>query len=262
MQAIRRILAEHPMELIWPLAIFVGTFLLGLLIRRLVLRALHAWTARTGSRPGLILTEALRGPILIWCLILALHLAIQISDLPAKLTGWSSTALLILQVRLGDYIKLNASGEEGYVTDIGWRSTTIRTLDNSMIIVPNAKLAQAIVTNYHLPEKQMASKVQVGVSYGSDPEQIERVLLDIGRQGAQEIPGMVAEPGPSVMFDPGFGESALGFTLNYHIAEFANQFSVRHELRKRIFHRFRKEGIEIPFPTRTVQLVGPYQPKV
>src|SRR6266481_1282794 len=349
MQAIRRILAEHPMELIWPLAIFVGTFLLGLLIRRLVLRALHAWTARTGSRPGLILTEALRGPILIWCLILALHLAIQISDLPAKLTGWSSTALLILwilsltimcmrvagnlvryygsgvpgampvttltqnlaqlavliigilflmkelrlditpmltalgvgglavalalqdtlsnlfggfyvaiagQVRLGDYIKLNASGEEGYVTDIGWRSTTIRTLDNSMIIVPNAKLAQAIVTNYHLPEKQMASKVQVGVSYGSDPEQIERVLLDIGRQGAQEIPGMVAEPGPSVMFDPGFGESALGFTLNYHIAEFANQFSVRHELRKRIFHRFRKEGIEIPFPTRTVQLVG------
>jgi small-conductance mechanosensitive channel len=335
MQAIRRILAEHPMELIWPLAVFAGTFLLGWLVRRLVMRALHAWTARTGSRP-------------------ALHFAIQISDLPAKLTSWSSTALLILwilsltimcmrvagnlvryygsdvpgampvttltqnltqlavliigilflmkelrlditpmltalgvgglavalalqdtlsnlfggfyvaiarQVRLGDYIKLNSSGEEGYVTDIGWRSTTIRTLDNSMIIVPNAKLAQAIVTNYHLPEKRMASKVQVGVGYGSDPERIERVLLDIGRQGAQEIPGMLAEPGPSVVFDPGFGESSLGFTLNYHVAEFADQGGVRHELRKRIFHRFREEGIEIPFPTRTVQLVGPYQPK-
>ena len=59
------------------------------------------------------------------------------------------------QVRLGDYIKLN-TGEEGYVTDIGWRCTTIRALANNLIIVPNSKLAQAIVTNYHLPEKRMA----------------------------------------------------------------------------------------------------------
>ena len=61
------------------------------------------------------------------------------------------------QVRLGDYIKLN-TGEEGYVTDIGWRSTTIRASANNMIIVPNAKLAQAIVTNYHLPEKRMSRR--------------------------------------------------------------------------------------------------------
>jgi len=157
------------------------------------------------------------------------------------------------QVRLGDYIKLN-TGEEGYIADITWRSTAIRGLGNNMIIVPNAKLAQAIVTNYHLPEKRMAASVQVGVSYDSDPDQIERVLLDIGMQGASEIPGLLADPAPSVAFDPGFGDSALGFTLNYQVAEFVNQFSVRHELRKRIFRRFREEGISIPFPTRTVHL--------
>ena len=56
------------------------------------------------------------------------------------------------QVRLGDYIKLN-TGEAGYVTDIGWRSTTIRELANNLIIVPNSKLSQAIVTNYHLPDR-------------------------------------------------------------------------------------------------------------
>jgi small-conductance mechanosensitive channel len=160
------------------------------------------------------------------------------------------------QVRLGDYIKLN-TGEEGYVTDIAWRSTTIRSLGNSMIIVPNAKLAQAIVTNYCLPEKRVSAMVEVRVSYDCDPDHIERVLLEIVAAGAREIPDMLAEPAPSVAFDPGFGDSALGFTLNYQVAEFASQFRVRHELRKRIFRRFREEGIRIPFPARAVYVHAP-----
>ncbi|HJT88925.1 MAG TPA: hypothetical protein VJ732_13745, partial [Bryobacteraceae bacterium] len=91
-------------------------------------------------------------------------------------------------------------------------------------------------------------------SYGSDPEHVERVLLEIGTAGAREIPGMLPDPPPSVSFDPGFGDSSLGFTLNYYVAEFVNQFAVRNELRKRIFRRFREEAIEMPFPTRTVYL--------
>jgi len=155
------------------------------------------------------------------------------------------------QVRLGDYIKLNTS-EEGYVTDIGWRSTIIRTLGGNMIIVPNAKLAQAIVTNYYLPQKAMGISLQVGVGYASDIDLVERVLLEIGKQAASEVPGMLADPAPSVMLDPGFGDWSLNFQLGFQIAEFSNQASVRNELRKRILRRFREEGIEIPFPTRTV----------
>ena len=64
-------------------------------------------------------------------------------------------------------------------------------------------------------------------------------------------------PRPSVVFDPGFADSSLAFTLNFQVAEFANQFGVRHELRKRIFRRFKEEGIRIPFPTRTVYLDPP-----
>ena len=60
------------------------------------------------------------------------------------------------QIRLGDYIKLN-TGEEGYVTDISWRATAMRDLNNNMVIVPNAKLAQSNVTNYYLPERRMGS---------------------------------------------------------------------------------------------------------
>lgn len=160
------------------------------------------------------------------------------------------------QIRMGDYIKLN-TGEEGYVTDITWRSTAIRGLANNMIIIPNSKLSQAIVTNYYLPEKRMSTSLQIGVSYGVDLDHIEGILLETAVKGAQEISGMLADPAPSVTFDPGFGDSSLNFTVGFHVTEFANQFGVRHQLRKRIYRRFQEEGIDIPFPTRTVYMHEP-----
>jgi small-conductance mechanosensitive channel len=160
------------------------------------------------------------------------------------------------QVRLSDYIKLS-TGEEGYVTDITWRSTTIRTLNHNMIIIPNAKLAQAVVTNYYLPEKRLSIQVPVSVGYDSDIELVERVLLEEATNAAGVIPGMLADPAPTVSFEPGFGDSALGFTVGCHVQEFANQFPVRQQLRKRILLRFRQEKIDMPFPTRTVYLHEP-----
>jgi small-conductance mechanosensitive channel len=80
------------------------------------------------------------------------------------------------------------------------------------------------------------------------------VLLDVAVEGARSIPGLMAEPAPSVRFEPGFGDSSLGFTLGCSVEEFADQFRVRHELRKRILKRFLAEKIEMPFPTRTVYL--------
>ncbi len=157
------------------------------------------------------------------------------------------------QIRLGDYIKLN-TGEEGYVSDITWRSTMIRNLNNNLIIVPNSKLAQAIVTNYSLPEKRMTSSVQVGVSYSSDIDLVERVLREEATSAIGSVPGLLPEPAPSVSLEPGFGDSALSFTLGYSVAEFALQGPVRNELRKRILRRFRQESIDMPFPTRTVYL--------
>lgn len=154
------------------------------------------------------------------------------------------------QVRLGDYIKLN-TGEEGYISDITWRSTTIRSLSNNLIVVPNAKLGQANVTNYYLPDKRLSIGIQVTVAFESQPEQVERVLLEEAAAGP-ELPGLLADPAPSVTFEPGFVESGLGFTLNCHIREFADQYAIRSLLRKRILHRFRREGIVLPYPTRTV----------
>ena len=157
------------------------------------------------------------------------------------------------QIRIGDYVKLD-SGEEGYVADLSWRSTVIRTLPNNLVIIPNTKLGQAIVTNYHLPEKRMSLLIPIGVSYDTDPERVERILVEEAKRGAGEIPGLLAEPEPFVRFIPGFGDSSLNFTLICQVREFVDQYLVQHELRKRIFSRFRETGIEIPFPIRTVYL--------
>src|SRR3989338_7861554 len=156
-------------------------------------------------------------------------------------------------IRVGDYIKLS-SGEEGYVMDIGWRTTRIRMLANNVIIIPNNKLSQSIITNYYYPEKRMSLLIPIGVSYDSDPDRVEKILVQEAQKAAGEIAGFLKEPPPFVRFIPGFGDSSLNFTLICQVAEYVDQYLVQHELRKRIFKRFKDEGIEIPFPIRTVYL--------
>lgn len=156
-------------------------------------------------------------------------------------------------IRIGDFIRLE-NGQEGFVEDISWRTTRIRMIPNNMIIIPNSKLAQSIVVNYYLPEKRMSLQIPISVSYASEPEKIEKILIEEVKKASEEISGLLKEPEPAVRFMPGFGENSLDFTLVCHIGEVTDQFIVQNELRKRIFKRFKEEGIEIPFPQRVVWL--------
>src|SRR5690349_9568847 len=98
METLRRILTVHPMQVLLPLAIFAATFGIGWLGRRLLMRALDAWAARSTSRAGLILRQAIHGPMLMWAAILGVHLALQSSELPDRVTSWETKALLVLWV--------------------------------------------------------------------------------------------------------------------------------------------------------------------
>ncbi len=154
---------------------------------------------------------------------------------------------------VGDYLKLE-SGQEGYILDIGWRATRLRTIANNVVIIPNAKLAQSIVTNHHHPEPRLVLPIRIGVGYGSDPDQVTKALLEETIRAAETVPGLLMHPAPSVSLLPGFGESSLDFTLVCHVREFADQAPVQDELHRRILARFRRDGIEIPYPTRTVEM--------
>jgi len=121
-----------------------------------------------------------------------------------------------------------------------------------MVVIPNNKLAQSIVTNYSLPDRSMSLQIPVSVSYESDIEKVEKLLVEVAKKAADEVPGLLAEPEPQVNFIPGFGETALNLTLVCRIREFADQYSVQHTLRKRILKRFREEDVEMPFPPRYI----------
>ena len=182
--------------------------------------------------------------------ISGLAVALALQDTLANL--FSGMHILVEKsIRVGDFIRLE-SGQEGHVEDITWRTTRIRMLPNNMVVIPNHKLAQSIVTNYNLPEQRMSVSIPVAVSNTSDPDLIEKVLLEEAKKAAGEVSGLLKTPEPAVKLISGFGENSLNFSLDIHVREFTDQFAVQHDLRKRILRRFRAEGIGIPVPQRTV----------
>ncbi len=155
-------------------------------------------------------------------------------------------------VRVGDYVELE-SGQKGYVVDIGWRSTRIRELPNNIIVVPNSKMAGSIVTNYYLPEPQMACLVQVGVAYDSDLAKVERVTIDVGKKVLKNVTGGVPEFEPFIRYHT-FSDFSINFTVILRVNEFVDKYLITHEFVKELHKRYKKEGIEIPFPIRTVYM--------
>jgi small-conductance mechanosensitive channel len=154
------------------------------------------------------------------------------------------------QVRTGDYVKLDA-GHEGYVTDITWRNTTIKELSNNVVIVPNSKLASAIFTNYHLPAKEITLTMNVGVSYDSDLEEVERVTVEVAKEVMREIAPELIENEPYIRFHT-FGEFSIDFTLYMRVSEYFDQRIGKHLFVKKLHKRYQELGIYIPFPIRDV----------
>jgi len=172
--------------------------------------------------------------------------------------GWVKTGGLTRQVniqmvprvKIGDYVKLD-SGEEGYVTDINWRSTKIRMLPNNVVLVPNEKLTKAIITNYYLPDKEMAVLVNLGVHYESDLKKVEKITCEVAGEVMREVPGGVLEFKPFIRYGS-FGDFSINFTVILRAREFADQYLVKHEFIKRLHERYEKEGIVIPYPIRAI----------
>jgi len=153
-------------------------------------------------------------------------------------------------VQIGQFVKLD-SGEEGYVTQIGWRSVKIRMLPNNTVVIPNSKLVNSVLTNYYYPEKELAVLVQVGVHYNSDLEHVERVTIEAGKDVMKRIKGGVPEFEPFIRYHT-FNDFSIDFTVILRAKEFVDNYLIKHEFIKALHKRYKEEGIEIPFPIRTI----------
>jgi len=157
--------------------------------------------------------------------------------------------ILSKQLRLGDYIRLS-SGEEGRVTGITWRFTTILALTGNDIVIPNQKIASAILTNYNMPQQSVTILIPIGVSYDSDLDAVERVTLEVAREVTNRIDPASTEE-PAVRFTA-FADSSINFSVILHASQFPNQSLLKHEFIKALTRRYRTESIDIPFPIRTI----------
>jgi small-conductance mechanosensitive channel len=326
-----------------PVCAFLVTVIVGYVVRAVVVHRLEALAAKTTSQLDDVIIKAIRGPMLIWFVMLGLFIAVHVSKLPEAYQTVAAKILLALgilsitlvlsnlaanviqvyasrvsgglpassltrnvvriaitvvgvlimlntlgisvapllatlgvgglavalalqdtlsnlfggfhltaakQIKVGDYVRLD-TGQEGYVSDISWRTTKIRTLPNTVVLVPNAKLSQAIITNCHMPDKEIAVTVELSVHYKSDLARVEAVALEVARESLLAAPGGVAAFEPVVRFHT-LGDSGVGLTVVLRAREFADQFAIKHEFIKRVVARFGKEGIVIPYPVRAV----------
>ncbi|MFA5090213.1 MAG: mechanosensitive ion channel family protein [Candidatus Omnitrophota bacterium] len=334
---------ENLFKTLVPLGVCLITLLCGFIVRKIVFARLSRWSKHTKTKVDDVIIDSIKGPFIVWFLMLGIYFALEFSRLPENLVHVIDKLLLVLgvlsitfvlanisaklvsvysskieaalpvtsltqnisrilvfiigiliilhslgisitpilatlgvggiavalalqntlsnlfsgfhiiiskQVRIGDYVRLD-SGEEGYITDITWRTTKIKMLPNNVILVPNEKLTKATVTNYYLPDKAMAVLVNLSVHYKSDLKRVEKVTCEVAKEVMDNVPGGVPECEPFIRYGS-FGDSGINLTVILRAKEFVDQYLVKHEFIKRLQERYKKEGIVIPYPIRAM----------
>lgn len=205
--------------------------------------------------------------VIIWCITAIIALSILGIDIKAlvatlgiggvaiALAGQDTAKNLIGGVtilgdrtfRIGD--RIIASGYEGYVEDIGLRSTKIRTLTGRIVTIPNGKLTDACVENVTMEPSRKVT-MRLGITYGTTPEKMKEAI-NILKTLPKDTPQITKE---IIASFTDFGEFSLGITFAYYIKNprKADIWGVNHIVDMKVFERFTAAGISFAFPTQTI----------
>ena len=255
-------------------AIFIGTFTFSHLSDRMIKWYLGNVAGKTATTLDDTLLPIFRRvlPITVYAigtLIAIDNLGVSISPILAGLgIGGLAVALAVQptlsnffagtyvvtegELKAGDFIELDG-GPSGYVESVGWRSTKIRSRFNNLVIIPNSRMAESIVTNYFSPTPAMNVIVTCGVSYESDLEQVESIALEEAEALVKESTHSIKDMDPFFGFS-NFGDSNIDFFIFLQAVDRNGTFILKSQLMKRIHSRFTAEGIEINYPVRKLVL--------
>lgn len=150
---------------------------------------------------------------------------------------------------VGDYVSVG--DKEGHVLEIGWRSTRIRTIRDESIAIPNSLIGKEKLTNFSNSAKATAIALEFGTSYEAAPNLVKAETLEVLRQA----PLILNEPAPLVALS-GYGDSALTWLVHFWVADYAKKPQAIDDVLSRLWYRFGRHGIEIPFPQRVVHMRG------
>ena len=149
--------------------------------------------------------------------------------------------------RLDDWIKV--ADIEGRVVEVTWRTTHVRTRENDNLIIPNAKIAEENVVNYHYPNPMHEAKIVIGVDYNAPPYRVRHALIE----AVTGVPGVLEKPSPGVKL-VNFADSAITYELEFWVDDMAELEDTQSAVSERIWEVFKVRNINIPFPVRTIEL--------
>jgi small-conductance mechanosensitive channel len=190
-------------------------------------------------------------PILTALGIGSVAVALALQDTLANLFA-GINILASKQIAKDDYIKLD-SGQEGRVVEVNWRTTLIKEIYNTTIVIPNSKISSAIVSSYHFKKSEVTGSIVCSIAYGSNLDRVE----EVAKYAAKEI--MNKYDSASKIYEPvvqftDFAESSINFILYFRVKTVYAKAFIKSEVLKNLYRKFNDEGIEIPFPQRVVTM--------
>jgi len=187
------------------------------------------------------------GPLLASLGVAGVAIAFALQNTLGNIFGGISL-ILDKSLKVGDKIRID-NDTMGTVIDVGLRSTKIKTWDGELITMPNGKLADSRILNFVQPQPSVRAVIDFGVEYGSDANKVRKVVLGT----IKKLSGVMKDPEPQVLMME-MGDFALKFKALFWVENFDIKFETKSLATEKIYNDLRKEGIIIPFPTRTVYM--------
>ncbi len=245
------------------------TFLIQIAATLLVVRLLTGWIELFAVRRNLQSLSLIRGLLngftfLVVLSVVLASLGVPIEGLLIALAGSSVVLSLALQQPLsnlfsgvmlaasnrfkpGDYIRLS-TGEEGYVADVDWLTTSIQQMENNLVVIPNAMMTSAILVNFDRPDHELLVLVNVAVSRDQAIDRVEQITLEVARQVMADVPGGVPTWQPFIRYPQGLADYITRFAVGLRVKNYEAQFPVIYEFFRRLQERYQQAGITVPFP--------------
>jgi small-conductance mechanosensitive channel len=159
-------------------------------------------------------------------------------------------------LQTGHYVRFEEAKLEGFVEDIGWRTTKIRTLPGNIIEVPNQKIAQSTVQDFWLPDPKMGTSITIVTGFEADPERVVPMMLEECMAAADEVSFILREPAPAARLNKAV-ENGWEYWMSIWVPYYYNQWNAQGYVLNKIRKRFLKEGIRMPYPIRETVQVAP-----
>ncbi len=213
------------------LASFLGNIIYGLALAFLAIAALSQLGIDTTSLAAIIAAAGL-----------AVGLALQ-----SSLSNFAAGVMLILfrPFKIGDFI--DAAGTSGTVEEISIFTTSLKSVDNKQVIIPNGSIIAGNITNFSAKDTRRVDLV-IGVGYGDDLQKVKHVLNDIVSADNR----ILEEPAPVIAVSE-LADSSVNLVVRPWVKT-SDYWGVYFDLTEKIKTTFDQEGISIPFPQQDVHM--------